>query len=77
MDSRLLPLHDTSQRSADKRLSGQRKEAGQGPDEPVGNARLLVALPRLSSRLLLDAAEIDLPDKRFRDDIERVDLLLH
>src|SRR5436853_3762820 len=38
---------------------------------------LLVALSSLSSSLLLDAPEIELPNKCFRDDIESVNLLLH
>src|SRR5260370_33065338 len=42
-----------------------------------GSPALLVALPGLSSGLLLDAAEVDLPDECFCDDIEGVDLLLH
>ena len=43
----------------------------------VGNPVLLVALPSLRSRLLLDATYIDLSDECFCDDVEGVDLLLH
>src|SRR5207245_8470622 len=46
-------------------------------DFAVGNPRLLVAFPSLSSCLLLDAADIDLPDKSLRDKVEGVNLLLH
>src|SRR5207249_4463854 len=37
----------------------------------------LFAFPALSSGLLFDAAKVDLPDKGLRDEVERVDLLLH
>src|SRR3989442_10485101 len=47
------------------------------PDSSVGNPELLVALPSLGSRLLLDAPYVDLPDKCFRDEVEGVNLLLH
>src|SRR6267143_2547665 len=42
-----------------------------------GSPALLVALLSPSSGLLLDAAEVDLPDECFCDDVEGVDLLLH
>src|SRR5439155_25211524 len=37
----------------------------------------LVAFPALSSGLLFDTAKVDLPDKRLRDEVERVNLRVH
>src|SRR5881396_353270 len=39
--------------------------------------RALLAFSALSPGLLFDATKIDLPDKGLRDEVERVDLLLH
>src|SRR5437879_11566510 len=73
----ICPLHTIRQASANNGFPNKEKYENKGADYVARNPGLLVALFSLSSRLLLEAAEIDLLDKCLGDEVKRVNLLLH
>src|SRR5207245_11385111 len=73
----ICPLYTIRQASANNRFPNKEKYENKGADYVARNPGLLVALFSLSSRLLLEAAEIDLLDKCLGDEVKRVNLLLH